>query len=275
MKIRPIFDPEKEKRPMRVAAFMSGKGTNIRKLIEYQKMLEREEGESPYEVIFIFSDRSDGTCMGERIAYENAIPYFSYDIREFYKRHGFKFPTIKTKEGLLLRKKFDEVPKKLLDAFEIDIVALGGYMSYTTIKGCINVHPADLRIKDRDGRRKYVGANAVRDAILSGEKYLRSCTILTDEGIDTGSILMVSRPIPVSLPKDLENLKKDLNLLNRIVEEHQERLKREGDWEIFPKTIEYIARGRFGIDEEGRLYFDGKPIPDGYKIEEGGLLWQR
>jgi len=264
MKVRPIFDPEKKKRSMRVAAFMSGKGTNIRKLIEYQKELEKKEGKAPYEVVFIFSDRSDGTCMGEKIAYENAILYFSYDIREFYRRHGFKYPTVRTKEGLSLRKKFDEVPKKLLNAFEIDIVALGGYMSYTTIKRCINVHPADLRIKDKDGKRKYVGANAIRDAILSGEKYLRSCTILTDEGIDTGPILMVSKPISVNLPDDLENLKKDLNLLKEVVEEHQERLKKEGDWKIFPKTIEYIARGRFGIDEEGRIYFDEKPIPEGY-----------
>jgi len=99
MKLKPIFDPSQKKRPMRVAAFMSGTGTNIRKLIEYQKKLEKEEGKAPFEVIFIFSDRSDGSCMGERIAYENALPYFSYDIKAFYKKYGLR-PTVKTEKGL-------------------------------------------------------------------------------------------------------------------------------------------------------------------------------
>jgi len=267
MKIKPIFDPDKKKRPMRVAAFMSGTGTNVKKLIEHQKRLEKEKGSSPFEVIFIFSDRADGTCMGEKIAYENAIPYFSYDIRMFYKKHGFQKPTITTSEALSLREEFDKVPKRLIKAFEIDLVALGGYMSYTTIKGCVNVHPADLTIKNKDGKRKYTGANAVRDAILEGEKFLRSCTILTDEGIDTGPILMISKPVPVKLPAPIEKLKQDPQLLKKVVEEHQERLKKEGDWRIFPKTIEYIAQGRFAVDEKSRIYFDNALVPDGITLE--------
>jgi len=264
--LKPIFNPSKKNRPMRVAGFMSGTGTNIRKLIEYQKELEKKEGIAPFEVVFIFSDRSDGTCMGEKIAYENAIPYFSYDIRAFYKKHDLPYPTIKTQEGMSLRKEFDKVPKKLIEAFEIDLVTLGGYMSYTTIKGCINVHPADLTIKDTNGKRKYVGKDAVKKAILSGEKYLRSCTILTDEGIDTGPILMKSKPIAIEIPCSIEELKRNSILLDKIAEEHQKKLKEQGDWRIFPKTIEYISKGRFSLDEDNNLYFDNIPVPDG--IEE-------
>jgi phosphoribosylglycinamide formyltransferase-1 len=40
MKITPLFDPEKTGRPMRVAAFMSGSGTNIIKLIQLEKKLK-------------------------------------------------------------------------------------------------------------------------------------------------------------------------------------------------------------------------------------------
>ncbi len=264
MTLNPIFDRAKKRRPMRVAAFMSGTGTNIKRLIEHQKRLEKEEGRSPFEVVFIFSDRSDGSCMGEEIAYKNAIPYFSYDIRAFYKRHGIKFG-VDTPEGLRLRQEFDQVPARLIEAFDVDIVALGGYMSYTTIKGCINVHPADLSIKTPDGKRRYTGINAVRDAILSGERSLRASTILTDEGIDTGPILMVSRPIQVKIPVPLDELKRDKALLHKVVQEHQERLKREGDWHIFPRTIELIARGLFALNEKGMVYFEGLPFPDGYR----------
>lgn len=264
MTIRPIFDPSEKRRPMRVAAFMSGKGTNVKRLIEHQKRLESQEGIAPFEVVFIFSDRSDGSCMGERIAYENAIPYFSYDIRVFYKMNRTRFG-VDTPEGLQLRKEFDQVPLRLIRAFDVDIVALGGYMSYTTIKGCINVHPADLSIKRPDGKRRYTGKNAVRDAILSGERYLRSSTILTDEGIDTGPVLMVSKPVHVKLPVSLNELKKDKFTLDIVVREHQERLKKDGDWQIFPRTIELISRGKFALDGENRIYFDGIPVPDGYR----------
>ena len=264
MTLNPIFNSAKKRRPMRVAGFMSGTGTNIKRLIEHQKRLEKEEGRSPFEVVFIFSDRSDGSCVGERIAYENVIPYFSYDIKAFYRRHGVKFG-VDTPEGLQLRKEFDRVAASLIKAFDVDIVALGGYMSYTTIKGCINVHPADLSIRTPDGKRKYTGINAVKDAILSGEKFLRSSTIITDEGIDTGPILMVSRPIQVKIPVSLDELKKDKVLLDQVVQEHQERLKRIGDWHIFPRTIELIARGHFALDRENRVYFDTVPAPEGYR----------
>ena len=53
-----IFDPSK-KRPMRIACFMSGSGTNVRKIIEHQNKLERESGRTPYEVALIFTDNPD------------------------------------------------------------------------------------------------------------------------------------------------------------------------------------------------------------------------
>ena len=85
MPLKKIFDPRKENRPMRVAGFMSGSGTNLIKLIELQRGLEKERGQSPFEVTFIFSDRGDGKSRGEQIALDAGIPYFSYDIRRFHQ----------------------------------------------------------------------------------------------------------------------------------------------------------------------------------------------
>jgi len=266
MPIKPIYDPGKNEGPMRVAAFMSGSGTNIVKLIERRDILRAQEGTSPFDIIFLFSDRSDGACAGEKIALENGLPYFSYDTRVFHRLRSIK-RTVRTPEGLAARKKYDgRVAGKLIEAFRIDVIALGGYMSYTTLNRCVNVHPADLSICLPDGRRKYTGDNAVRDAIASGETRLRSSTLWTDEGVDTGPLLMVSDPVPVELPEPLESLKKDTGRFLKVVERHQEKLKEMGDWVIFPRTVEMIARGRFALDKDNRVYVDGKPVPEGYRM---------
>lgn len=264
MELKPIFDPGQNNRPMRVAAFMSGTGSNIKMLIKREKELEAIRGRSPFHVVFIFSDRSDGKCRGEEIAFSSGIPYFSYDIRKFHSIRGTK-RTALSQEGLEARKEFDSVALKLLSAFRIDITALGGYMSFTTIDRCINVHPADLSILTEDGRRKYTGDNAVYDAIINGEKSLRASTLWTDQGVDTGPLLMVSRPVEVNLPDSIENLRKDEKKLSDIVDSHQEMLKEAGDWEIFPRTVELIAEGRIAFDENKRVFVDGNYLPGGFR----------
>ena len=264
MKLTPLFDPEKKRRPMRIAAFMSGSGTNIINLIEREQFLKAREGSSPFAVVFIFSDTSDGSCHGEKIAHEAGIPYVSYDIRAFHRLRGLK-RTVATAEGLSARKEFDNAADTLIKAFEIDVIALGGYMSFITLGRCVNVHPADLSISTSDGKRKYVGDHAVLDAISAGETVLRSSTLWTDQGVDTGPLLMVSDPLAVELPEPLESLLKNRDRLIQVAGEHQQRLKEAGDWKIFPRTIEMIALGRFALDEHNRVYVDGQPVSQGYR----------
>lgn len=267
MTITPIFDPQAKGRVMRVAAFMSGSGTNVIRLLEREKELEREPGGSPFKIIFIFSDRSDGSSAGEKIALDNGIPYFSYDIRKFYSLKGLKRTSL-TPEGMAARKEFDSVASRLIKIFDIDIIALAGYMSYMTLNRCVNVHPGDLSILTPDGKRKYVGDHAVADAIANGETSIRSSTIWTDAGVDTGPLLMVSDPLKVELPSPLPDLLKDGKAFKKVVNEHQKRLKEIGDWKIFPLTVEMIARGRFSLDENNNVYVDGHPAPKGYRLEE-------
>jgi hypothetical protein len=130
----------------------------------------------------------------------------------------------------------------------------------------VNVHPADLSLLTPDGKRKYTGDHAVKDAILAGEKILRSSTLWTDQGVDTGPLLMVSAPVDVVLPLSLAELKKDPAGLAGVVDLHQQRLKEKGDWVIFPLTIEMIAKGRFALDEFNNVHVDGLPVPNGYRL---------
>ena len=266
VKPTPIFDPQSQGRRMRVAAFMSGSGTNVIRLLERQEELKHEPGGPPFEIVFVFSDRSDGHSAGESIALDAGIPYFSHDIRQFYRRRKLK-KSIATPEGLAARRDFDSVASRLVKAFQVDIIALAGYMSYLTLKRCVNVHPADLSISTPQGKRKYVGDQAVADAIAHGETAIRASTILTDAGVDTGPLLMVSNPVQVQLPVPLSDLLKDETAFKAVVDEHQRRLKEIGDWRIFPLTVEMIARGRFSLDDQGNVYVDGMPVPRGFRLD--------
>ncbi len=262
MKIEPIFDPQKAGRPMRVAGFMSGSGTNLVKLWERGQELAASGERPPFELVFIFSDRSDGKSRGEEIARRAGIPYFSYDIRRFHELKGAA-RSVRTETGMALRREFDRVAGRLVGAFGVDLIALGGYMSFLTLERCVNVHPADLSLVDERGDRRFVGDDAVLDAILAGEKELRSSTIWTDLGVDSGPLLMLSPPLAVDLPAPLEELKADPKRLRQVADEHQERLKQAGDWLVFPATVEAIARGRLALDDKGNVFADGRPAPRG------------
>ena len=253
---QPLFDPRAAGRPLRVAAFMSGSGTNIRRLLERKTDL--------YEIVFIFSDNASDECQGQRIAREYGLPYFAHDIRRFHELRGLK-RTVGAPRGLAARREYDQTAARLVKAFGADLIALGGYMSFLTLSGGVNVHPADLSIVDHRGRRAFVGDDAVYDAIAAGRKELRSSTLWIDQGVDSGPLLMVSDPLPVELPAPLGELKQDPARLREVADRRQERLKEAGDWVIFPLTIELIAAGRLGITDQGVAALDGRPYPQGVR----------
>ncbi|NHI91130.1 MAG: formyl transferase [Candidatus Lokiarchaeota archaeon] len=260
-----LFDPSKNKTPMRVAGFMSGSGTNIKKILENQKNLKKAFGNCPYEVAFLFSDRKDlNRCKIKEIAMENNLPYEINDIWDYYTSRGHD-----TKKDLNLRADYDLENVDHLKEHDIDAIALAGYMSIVTerifkLYPTINVHPADLT-KMKNGKRKFIGDNAVRDAILAGETHIASSTILVNEQIDGGPLLLVSKPITVKIPFEItiEFLKKTENktILNEITERNQDELKREGDWKIFPKTLEYLGNGSIEVDDEGKVFINNLPAP--------------
>lgn len=260
MSIQHIYTPGKDK-PMQIAGFMSGSGTNLIKIIEWVKQLEVKKGKSPYEVVLIFTDNKNSNAG--LISEKFNIPLETFDILDFYRSKGYS-----DKKDLSLRGEFDSGIVKILRKYDIDLIALAGYMSIVThplldaFNGrIINVHPADLSVKTGN-KRKYTGGHAVRDAILAGEKKLRSTTHIVRDKVDYGEILLISEEIYVNIPEKL--LLKDLikteknSLLQEIVKQHQNRLKEHGDWKIFPLTLQYIAEGRFTIDTEGNVYFDNR-----------------
>jgi phosphoribosylglycinamide formyltransferase 1 len=256
--IKPLYAPKKE--PMRLAAFMSGNGTNVRKIIERQLQLGPK---SPFRVELIFTDNSESNAA--KIAAEYKIPFFGNDIKEYYLERNAN------RKDMEVRRQYDVKTREELEKNSIDAVALCGYMSIITgeILGkyiTLNVHPADLRKKGKDGKRLYAGLHgmpSIKAAIQNGDRELRSTVHLVNSGVDLGPILAVSGPVRVEITAQE---KKDPALFESAAELNMENLKVNGDWIIYPKAIEMLAMGRFAFNEDGEIYLDGKKIPDGIEL---------
>ena len=128
------------------------------------------------------------------------------------------------------------------------------------------MHPADLSILDENKKRVFVGDDAVLDAVKAGQTELRASTLWVDKGVDSGPLLLISRPIAVDLPATLAELLNRKEQLRAVADEHQERLKEIGDWEIFPRTILMMAEGRIALDEQQNVYVDGQKYESGFRI---------
>lgn len=271
MAIRVIFDPHHLKRPMRVACFLSGSGTNATKIIERQGELDRE-GERPYEVVLLFSDTEDpDKCRIRDISEDYAVPHIIHDMVSFYKERGRS-----DRKDLALRPEYDQRVAAALEPFGIDLIVLAGYMSIVTqplltrYSGrIVNVHPADLSLQE-GMKRKYTGLHAVRDAILAGEGLLHATTHVVRERVDQGEILMISEGVRVVLPQgvDVAQLKllENSRLLEEVVSRNQTSLKEKGDWVIYPLTLQWIGQGRFALDDMGSVYLDGKLVEGGFRL---------
>ncbi|MBW2261915.1 MAG: formyl transferase [Deltaproteobacteria bacterium] len=257
MEKTPLYDPRSG--VMRVAGFMSGSGTNLRRILEYEGELEAEGG-CPFRVVVIFSDSCNSNAV--KIGEDFDRPVITRDITAYYRVRGRK------KKDLTIRPGFDEATVRALQPWKISVLAFAGYMSIaspilTTTYVGVNVHPADLSIKEH-GHRKYVGDHAVRDAILAGEKTISATTHLVSDEVDGGRLLMISRPVQVRVPPGADL--GDASLLARVEIENQDRLKEAGDWVVFPETLRYMAEGRYTVGEQGRLFLDGEAIPAGYRL---------
>jgi phosphoribosylglycinamide formyltransferase 1 len=256
MRLKPLFK-SKEGQPMRVGILMSGSGTNAEKIIEYQQ----ENSNCNYQVVVIFTDNPNS--QAQKIGKKNQIPVEILDIDKFFQEKNLP------RYNLKARPEYDREVVRLLGPYHIDLLAYAGYMNITTepiineLLG-VNVHPADLSIKDGGGRRKYTGEEAVRDAIKAGEKRISSTTHIVTSGVDQGAILMISKPLKVVIPKGLSV--KEGQDLDKIVELNQNNLKKAGDWLIFPQTLALIGQGKISQNLSGQLFFKEKPIPTGIQL---------
>jgi len=257
--IQKLYDPSNGE--MQVVGLMSGTGTNLVAILQFEKQLREKTGSSPYHVAAIFANVKDpDECMAQEISQKWRIPVQILDSVEFYAQRG-KLP-----KDHQTRIDYDVATRELISEYHPAVLALAGYMRIARAPLinhflCINVHPADLTILNEKGKRKYTGDHAVRDAILTEEKELRSTTHIATERVDDGPILMISAKLPVVLDPN-ESLENEV-YLDMVADAHKKELKKIGDWVIFPRTLLHVAEGKYAIGPQKEIYFMGEICPKG------------
>lgn len=258
----------------RGAIFLSGSGSNAEKIL-----ISLRNQETPcWRPVVLVTDNPLKSRAGEISRFYN-LPLIDLDIREFYSERGEKRVSLHTERGRRIREAWTEELRRLLEPYSIDFGILAGFVSLSNITAdfpCLNVHPGDLTIEE-NGRRLFVGLHTVpiETAILKGYPEIRSSVIIaqpyTGSGgeMDTGPVLGLSLPVKLDLRGNSMEYLHEIaskrpesrpaggykDILEDIAKYNQERLKKDGDWIVFPPVVYDFASGRFGYDEENKLHY--------------------
>jgi len=323
--LTPLYSPKKD--PMRLALFMSGTGSNVKKILDTY-IEQRSSGDVSFEPVFLFTDNMESNASTIQEEYKEKgidINLFCNPIQSYYKKANEREHALSDMD---VRANYDVVQSEALKLFSVDAVCLAGYDWVVTPVICenfvtVNVHPGDLRVRGSNGRPKYRGLGWIPSAkaILAGENEVYTSVHLVTPDLDCGPLMGISEPQPLSreildlddrvaalgggniikeikafmdgynaimdqvkplvngplaaaqqrgteLP-DLDQITAEKYPLYGYAKDCQERLKVHGDWVIFPKVIDSLARGKYAKDGKGSLYFDGVQIPNGWQFGVG------
>lgn len=274
-------EPSRSGGRLPAAILMSGTGSNARKLLELP--------DPRFEVRLLLTDNPASNAAD--IAREHHVECAVLDIRASCT--DLRDPA--------QRAAYDREAAALLSARGVRLAALAGWDWVLGPELCraflfVNVHPGDLRVRDEQGRRRYVGLGWIptAKAILAGEGFVHSSTHLVTAELDGGPIARVSRPVPVDLPPgtqpedllppgaSLRDVIRDIHYnggqrfgeaaIVRHSRRLQERLKVEGDWVEFPVTVQRLAGlwldGRLAQEPDGSVRLDGRAPADLFLSED-------
>ncbi|MCD6570483.1 MAG: phosphoribosylglycinamide formyltransferase [Deltaproteobacteria bacterium] len=200
---------------IKIGVLVSGSGTNLQSIIDASF-----RGEVDGEVAIVISNNASAFALTR--AEDKGIP-----------------TRVVSHKGFPDRRRFDMELVKVLNGFNVDLVALAGFMRVLTPEflehfpgRVMNIHPALLP--------SFPGLGVRQKAIDHGVRF-SGCTVhFVDQGVDTGPII-IQATVPV-YPDDRE-------------EQLQERILRL-EHKIYPKAIQLFAQGRLKI--EGRkVFIDG------------------
>ena len=197
-------------RPLRIAVLLSGNGTSLENLFEHI-----DRGDVPGQVAVVIASKEK--AFGLERARQRGIP-------------AIAVPRSRYETG----SEFNDALHEALDEFEVDLVALLGFLSLFELRGryegrTLNVHPALIPAFSGKG---YYGERVHEAVLAAGVKVTGATVHFVDEEYDKGPIL-VQEAVPVKEDDDAASLA-------ARVQEAERRL--------VPMAIRWIAEGRVTLE---------------------------
>jgi folate-dependent phosphoribosylglycinamide formyltransferase PurN len=184
-----------------------------------------------YEVVGGFTDNKNAT--GRKLFDDD----MSYDFTDWCADNNC------AKKDMVMREKYFDEVIELLEIRSIDVILLSGFMLKITPNFIekyknmiINVHPADLRVLEENGKPKYTGDYAVKKAMKAGETRTYSTVHFVTDEVDCGEIIAVSDGLPV--------------VSSISADEQQNLMKTMCDGPAIAQALELIATEKVAIGTE-------------------------
>lgn len=238
--------------PVRVVLFCSRRATGLRHVLD--------PGSAPYRVVgaLVTTPESEAIPLLE----ECGLPWVLHDPRGFHRSRGAPLA------DLAARREFDRESLELVSPFAPHALALVGYLYVVTPpvleafpNAVVNIHDADLLRTWDDGRPRYAGLHAVRDAVLAGESETRSTVHLVTEEVDRGPALIRSQPFPVHTDLVTEARRSGReDILKAYAYAHREWMAAASWGPLLDAALRLLAEGRVAVSD-GAARVDGRDGP--------------
>jgi folate-dependent phosphoribosylglycinamide formyltransferase PurN len=164
------------------------------------------------------------------------------------------------------REEFDRHTVGLLRSLGVDTVFSAGYPWILTEpmldafpERIMVVHDGDLTDLDEQGRRRWIGAHAVTEALLAGASATRTSMFVATRDVGNGPLLLVGPRHPVaSLVRDAID-SGDLRSVEAYAALHRDWMRRS--WSaLILRAIELLVAGTLKISR-ATVWVDGAPGP--------------
>lgn len=197
---------------IKIAVLVSGGGTNLQALIDYQKAGKLSSG----EIALVLSDKPDAYALTRA------------------KDNGIETAVVE-KKNYKSQEEFEDAIAKVLDERDIGFIVLAGFMKILGYKftdryagRIINVHPSLIPSFCGEG---YYGLKVHERALEYGVKVTGATVHFVNEVADGGKIIM-QKAVYIQPDDTPETL--------------QKRVMREAEWIILPESTELICRQLLG-----------------------------
>ena len=207
------------------------------------ELLEGSGGEdAPYRIVGLLASEPEASAL--ELARERGLPAVVHDVDAFTEERGG------SRSDLAFRPEYDRATVRLLGEFRPDALLFCGYLLIATepllaaYRGRIlNVHDADLRLRDDSGGPRYPGLRSTLDALASGEPETRSTIHLVTEMVDGGLPLAVSRAYPASAMVAHARRRDDHRMLRACAFAQREWMMGDCWGELMDRGLRLLAAG--------------------------------